>query len=179
METVQAPAETACMQLAQPQQEHHWLQKFVGEWTYESEMCMGPDAPPMRSTGTESVRSVGGLWIEAEGQIVCEGQGDSPGGHSATSIMTLGFDARTQRFVGTFICSMMHHLWVYDGALDGAERVLSLESDGPSMAGDGSLARYQDAIELVDDDHRVLHGSVRGDDGQWQEFMTAHYRRTK
>jgi hypothetical protein len=79
--------------------------------------------------------------------------------------------------VGTWIGSMMTHLWVYDGALDGAERVLALESDGPSMAGDGSMARYRDAIEVGSDDHRILTSSVRGDDGTWRPFMTAHYRR--
>jgi hypothetical protein len=68
---------------------------------------------------------------------------------------------------------------VYDGALDAAERVLALESDGPSMAGDGTMARYRDAIELVSDDHRILTSSVRNADGTWTQFMTAHYRRTR
>jgi hypothetical protein len=92
-------------------------------------------------------------------------------------IMTLGYDPQTKRFVGTWIGSMMTHLWIYDGALDAAERVLALESDGPSMAGDGSMARYCDAIEFRSDDHRILTSSVRGDGGTWRPFMTAHYRR--
>jgi hypothetical protein len=91
--------------------------------------------------------------------------------------MTLGYDPQTKRFVGTWIGSMMTHLWIYDGALDAAERVLALESDGPSMAGDGSMARYCDAIEFRSDDHRILTSSVRGDGGTWRPFMTAHYRR--
>ena len=41
----------------EPQQEHQWLQKLVGEWTYEIEVKMGADRPVERSTGTESVRS--------------------------------------------------------------------------------------------------------------------------
>jgi hypothetical protein len=79
--------------------------------------------------------------------------------------------------VGTWIGSMMTHLWVYDGALDATERVLALDSDGPSMAGDGKLAKYRDAIEIRSDDERVLTSSVLGDDGKWQQFMIAHYRR--
>jgi hypothetical protein len=47
------------------------------------------------------------------------------------------------------------------------------------MAGDGRLARYRDAIELKSDDHRVLTSSVLGDNGEWQQFMTAAYRRRK
>ena len=158
---------------AEPQKEHHWLQKLVGEWTFEGEAMMGPDQPPAKSTGTESVRSVGGLWV------VAEGQGDMPGGGAATMMMTLGYDPQKQRYVGTWIGSMMTHLWVYDGALDAAERVLTLEAEGPSMAAEGQMAKYKDVIEFKSDDQRVLTSHVLGDDGQWTHFMTANYHRTR
>jgi hypothetical protein len=161
------------MMNAEPQKEHKWLQRLVGEWTYESEMVMEPGKPPEKSGGTERVRSLGGLWI------VAEGQGEMPSGGPATMLMTLGYDPQTKRFVGTWVGSMMTHLWVYDGALDAAERVLALESDGPSMADDGKTARYRDALELKSDDHRTLISSVRGDDGKWKQFMTVNYRRKK
>jgi Protein of unknown function (DUF1579) len=32
------------------QNEHQWLQKFVGEWIYETEAMMGADQPPEKST---------------------------------------------------------------------------------------------------------------------------------
>jgi hypothetical protein len=157
---------------AEPQEEHNWLQKFVGDWTSEAEM-QEPGQPPVKSTGTETVRSLGGLWT------VAEGQGEMPGGGAATMIMTLGYDPHRQRFVGTWIGSMMAHLWVYEGKLDRATNTLTLESEGPSMAGDGTLARYRDAIEFKGNDHRVLTSHVLGDDSQWQKFMTADYRRKK
>ena len=53
----------------QPSAEHYWLQKLVGEWTSESECVMGPDQPPMKATGKETVRSVGGLWTIGEGTM--------------------------------------------------------------------------------------------------------------
>jgi hypothetical protein len=158
---------------AEPQQEHHWLQKLVGEWAYESEALMGPDQPPAKFTGTESVRSLGGLWVLAEGQ------GEMPGGGTATMLMTLGFDPQRKRFVGTWIGSMMTNLWVYDGRLDAAGTVLTLDAEGPSMAGDGKTAKYQDVIEVKSADHRVLASQMLGDDGKWHRFMTAHYRRKK
>jgi hypothetical protein len=73
---------------------------------------------------------------------------------------------------------MMTHLWVYDGSLDAAERVLTLGAEGPSMADHTRLAKYRDVITLESDDHRVLTSHVLDDDGKWQQFMTAHYRRT-
>ncbi|MHB9133769.1 MAG: DUF1579 domain-containing protein [Armatimonadota bacterium] len=159
------------MEMPKPQQEHQWLQKFVGEWTVESEGTMGPDQPTMTWKGTESVRSIGGLWILAEGQ------GEMPEGGTATTIMTLGYDPQKQRFVGTFMGSMMTNLWLYDGTLDADARVLTLDTEGPSMVAEGQMARYQDVIEVISDDHRVLTSRMLGDDGQWHQFMTAHYHR--
>lgn len=156
---------------AKPQNQHHWLQKLVGEWIYETEATMGADQPPEKATGTESVRSLGGLWILAEGQ------GEMPGCGAATMIMTLGYDPHKQQYVGTWIGSMMTHLWVYDGKLDADERVLTLDSEGPAMTGEGKMAKYRDAIEFKSDDHRVLTSHMLGDDGQWHKFMTANYRR--
>jgi hypothetical protein len=158
---------------AEPQKEHQWLQKLVGEWTTEAEGSMGPDKPPETFKGTESVRSIGGVWV------VCEGRGEMPGGGAATTIMTLGYDPAKKRFVGTFIGSMMTHMWVYDGQLDPAGKVLTLDTEGPDFAHEGKTTRYKDAIEFKSDDHRVLTSNMLGDDGKWNLFMTANYRRKK
>jgi hypothetical protein len=155
------------MQPPEPQKEHHWLQKLVGDWTIEAECNMGPDQPPMINTGHETVRSLGGLWTIGEGSGMCD------------SIMTLGYDTQSKQFVGTFIASMMTYLWPYSGTLDTSGRILTLDSEGPSFAGDGSMVKYQDIIEFLDDDHRTLSSQVLGDDGQWQPFMKAHYHRKK
>lgn len=162
------------MTTAEPQKEHRWLERLVGEWTYEGVAPAEPGRPPERATGTETVRSLGGIWLLAEGQ------GEMPGGGHATSVMTLGFDPQQKRYVGTWIGSTMTHLWVYEGGeLDAAERTLTLNATGPSMTGDGRTMQYKDVIELRSDDHRVLTGWVLGDDGTWQQLMTAEYRRQK
>jgi hypothetical protein len=171
METSETPQEPTMK--TEPQQEHQWLQKLVGDWTYETEAVMEPGKPLEKLTGTESVRSLEGLWV------VAEGQGQQPGGGDATTIMTLGYDQQKKRFVGTWIGSMMTYLWVYDGELDAAERVLTLNCDGPDMTTEGKLAKYQDVIELKSDDHRVLTARVQSDDGQWHELMSVNYRRKK
>ncbi|MBW4473762.1 MAG: DUF1579 domain-containing protein [Stenomitos rutilans HA7619-LM2] len=155
----------------EPQTEHQWLQKLVGEWTYETEASMGADQPSEKVTGTERVRSLGGLWILAEGA------GEMPGCGTVTTIMTLGYNPQKQRFVGTWVGSMMSDLWVYDGALDTSETVLTLHTEGPSMSGEDTMAKYKDVIEFKSDSHRVMTSHALGDDGQWHQFMTANYRR--
>lgn len=161
-----------CMNV-EPQEEHAWLQKLVGEWTVETEMTMGPGQAPTKHKGTESVRAIGGLWIQGEGQ------GEMPGGGKATMILTLGYDPEKKRFVGTWLGSMMTHLWIYDGERDAARRVLTLNAEGPDMAGEGKTTKYRDVIEIVNNDHRVLTSHMLGADGKWTQFMTAHYRRKK
>lgn len=156
---------------AKPQNEHHWLQKLVGEWIYETEATMGADQPPEKATGTESVRSLGGLWILAEGH------GEMPGCGAATTMMTLGYDPQKQRYVGTWVGSMMTYLWLYDGELDASKNALTLNSDGPSMSAEGEMAKYKDVIEFKSDDHRIMTSHVLSDDGNWHQFMTVNYRR--
>lgn len=168
METTKTQQET--IMNAEPQKEHQWLQKLVGEWTYETEATIGTDQPPETATGTESVRSLGGLWVLAEGQ------GEMCGTHT-TTLMTLGYDPQKQRYVGTWVGSMMSYLWLYDGELDADEKVLTLNSDGPAMTGDEKMAKYRDVIQFKSDDRRVMTSHVLGDDGQWHHFMTADYRR--
>jgi hypothetical protein len=157
---------------AEPQNEHRWLEQLVGEWETEMEAIMEPGKPPAKHTGTESVRSLT-TWV------VCEGRGEMLGGGNATTVMTLGYDPAKKRFVGTFIGSMMTNLWVYDGQLDAAGKVLTLDAEGPSFTDPSKSAKYKDSIEIVSPDHRILSSQFQADDGTWHRFMTAHYRRKK
>lgn len=151
--------------------EHRWLERLVGGWTWKMDADGEPGQPRQRLTGTERVRSLGGVWI------VCEGEGAMPEGGTAQTIMTLGFDPSTGRFTGTFVGTMIHHLWLYDGELDREGDVLTLESEGPGFEDATRLSRYRDTIAFHGDDHRVLASSHLGADGAWHDFMASHYRR--
>ncbi|MHB9030911.1 MAG: DUF1579 domain-containing protein [Candidatus Latescibacterota bacterium] len=155
-----------------PRKEHRWLQKFVGEWTYEGSVTLEPGQPPERFTGTESVRSFGELWI------LDEGRGEMPGMGSARTIMMLGYDTRKNRFVGTYVMSVMNNLWVYEGSLDATEKILTLEAEGPGMT-EEKTSKFRDVYEFKSDDHRTLTSHMLGDDGKWQEFSRSEYRRKK
>ncbi|WP_199226768.1 DUF1579 domain-containing protein [Opitutus sp. ER46] len=169
---ITSPETDACAAMfAKPQKEHEWLHQLLGKWTYVSECSGEPGQPPQKFGGTETVKSLGGLWI------VGEAEGEFPGGKSSMMI-TLGFDPKQDCFVGTFVASMMTHLWQYKGHLNAAGRVLTLDAEGPSFADPNKLARYQDIIEFRSPDHRVLSSQALGEDGHWTCFMTAHYHRS-
>jgi hypothetical protein len=73
----------------------------------------------------------------------------------------------------------MKNLREYDGALDASGKVLTLDTEGPSFSGDGTMTKYQDIVEVENDDHWILRSRMRGSDGKWNDFMTAHYRRKR
>jgi len=155
----------------QAQEQHQWLRRLRGEWSYESTALMGNFDAPEKVFGVESVRSLGEFWV------VAGGHGGLPGGGEASTVMALGFDPLKKRFVGTWVGSMMTWLWVYDGTLDADGQVLTLDTQGPSLGDAGKLSRYRDVIEWLDDDHRVLTSHALHD-GHWSAMMISHYHRT-
>lgn len=157
---------------AEPQDEHRWLEKLVGDWTYEMDASMDPDAPRVKVPATETFRSIGGVWVQGEGTTVM------PNGETGTTIMTLGYDPGRKSYVGTFIGTMMSYLWVYEsGEVDG--NTLTLYAEGPSFILEGVMVKYRDRITFESDDHRVLTSSAIGADGEWKEFMKIDYWRKK
>ncbi|NIX75671.1 DUF1579 domain-containing protein [Microvirga terricola] len=145
---------------AKPTKEHQWLQRLAGDWTATSD-----DMP----TWSESVRSLDGLWF------VAEGQGEMPGGGAATTIMTLGFDPKRSRYIGSWVGSMMSHMWIYEGIVDG--NVLTLDTEGPDFWSEGRRAKYQDIITFESDDRRVLTSRMLNEDSTWRHVMKASYQR--
>jgi hypothetical protein len=159
---------------SEPTPQHGWLNKLVGQWSYEVEApATTPGEAPTRLAGTENIRAIGPLWI------VAEGQGEMPGGGTATTLLTIGYDAKKSHFVGTWIGSMMDHLWVYTGELDETSGTLSLHTEGPDFEVEGATAKYKEVITLNSDDERTFQSFVQRGDGQWQNIMTAHYRRAR
>ena len=57
-------------------------------------------------------------------------------------LMTLGYDPAKKRFVGTWVGSMMAHLWVYEGSMDAEEKVLTLSAEGPSCMEEGKASAF-------------------------------------
>lgn len=156
---------------SEPTEQHRWLQKLIGEWEYEAECVTEPGQQAVKGTGRERVRALGDLWV------LFEAEGEAPGAGIMRSLMTLGYDTNRKRFVGSWVCSIMAHMFVYEGMLDSDGRVLVLDTTGPAMDDPTKSARYQDVIAWIDDDHRVLRSRMPDEEGGWNVFMTARYTR--
>ena len=159
------------MKAPEPAEEHGWLQQLVGDWNWEHDIPAQEGQPAATYRGTETVRSIDGLWF------IAEGGGDFGEAGNVTNIMTLGFDPSRRRYVGTFIGSMMTNLWVYEGEVDKSRNTLVLDTEGPSFTDPNVQAKYRDEMTIVDPDYRTLTSGYVDADGKWTVFMTAHYRR--
>lgn len=158
---------------AMPHAEHRWLGRLVGSWTVEGEMSMSPGEQPAHFKGGVCVRPIGDLWV------VIQTTGDMPGMGESTIEITLGYDPEKQRVVGTVIGSMMTSLWLYNGTLDEAEGILTLDTEGPSMAEEGKMSNYRDTIQILNDDQWTMMSHAQSKAGEWQQFMKSTYTRCR
>lgn len=156
------------MQMPQPTKEHEWLQKFVGAWETDIEVYMEPGKPPMKSKGSHRDRMVGGLWLISEG------------GNNAIPyqfVLTLGYDSKLGKYVGTWIDTMTSHIWKYQGTVNAAGNILTLETEGPSPMSPDKVSKFREVTEFKSKDHRYFTSSMLGADGKWSTVLTVSSRR--
>ena len=158
-------------QMPEPTKEHAWLHQAVGEWDTEGEANMGPGQPAIKCTGTETVRALGKFWTITENTTTMM---EMP----MTGVMTLGYDPEKKKYIGTWVDSMTSHLWHYEGTVDAAGKVLTLEAEGPNPAAPGTTAKFRERIEFKSKDHKVFTSSMESD-GQWVTFVTMNAKRKK
>ena len=74
---------------------------------------------------------------------------------------------------------MLNYMWKYEGTVDAAGKVLTLETEGPSMMKPGQMAKYKDVTEFKSKDQRAFTSSMLGDDGKWVTIVKVDSRRKK
>jgi hypothetical protein len=158
------------MEMPPPAKEHAWLRRFEGDWNSEGEIVMDPSQPPMKISGFDRARMIGGFWV------VSDGRGDQM---NFESRLTLGYDEKKKKYVGTWIDSMSSHLWRYEGTVDPAGRILTLETEGPSPENPTKNVKFREVTEFKSDDHRVFTSSKLNPDGKWTTILTIHFRRKR
>jgi hypothetical protein len=154
-----------------PQAEHAWLQPLAGDWATESEVTAGLGQPSLKLKGEATGRRLGGFWatIETRGEF---------SGTPFSGLLTLGWDPRKKAYTGTWVGSGSDYLWIYQGKLDAAGKLLTLETEGPCQETPGTLAKYKEVIEWKSADHFVMTSSVDLK-GEWATFAKMQFRRKK
>lgn len=155
-----------------PQKEHELLKKFVGEWETTAEAEGPPGQPAMECHGTIKAEMLGGFWV------VNEMQADMMG-VQFKGVQTIGYDPKTKKYVGTWVDSMMNHMWKYDGSVDEAGKILTLEAEGPNFMEGGKTAKFRDVYEFKSKDEIATSSLMQGEDGKWITFMTGTAKRKK
>lgn len=147
-----------------PVKEHEFLQKFVGEWDVESEGAGMKNKAVMRSS------MLGKLWLVNSSDHKMQGM-------KLTSMQIIGYDSDKKKYVGTWVDSMTSFLWRYEGTVDKTGSKLTLDTQGPSMSGDGTMVKYQDAFEFKDKDTIIATSAMQDDNGNWSVFMKGTAKR--
>ncbi|TWU58889.1 hypothetical protein Poly51_16690 [Rubripirellula tenax] len=165
-----SPIQAQEPELPGAQKEHELLGRFVGEWTSTSKIVASDEQPSMECSGSMRSKMLGEFWV------INEMSGDM-GGAEFKAIQTIGFDASKEKYVGTWVDSMMNHLWHYEGRVDATGKKLVLLAEGPNFMAEGKLTTFRDSYEFVNADTFITTSEMMGDDGKWLTFMTAEATR--
>jgi hypothetical protein len=152
--------------------EHQWLHQFVGEWESTGKATAAPGEAAMTCKGKVTTRKVGGLWVvsEIDNEMM---------GTKVEAIQTFGYDPEKKKFVGTWVDSMLDHMWKYEGTVDEGGKKITFEADGPNFFAPGKTAKFRDAYEFKSKDLIETTSSMQTEDGKWTVFMTGQMKRTK
>ena len=96
-----------------------------------------------------------------------------------TAIQTIGFDTKSGKYKGTWIDSMLGHMWHYTGTVSEDGNKLVLEAEGPNFMTGKGTALFRDAYEFKSNDHIVAASYIKDDNGEWIQYITGHSHRVK
>ena len=123
-------------------------------------------------TITETIEPMGELWVVTRGR--------GPGADAPfRSMTTFGYDPDLGKFVGSYVDTIQTKMWSYEGFLDESGKVLTLETEGPSMAKPGTTTLYRDQYILEDTDTKRIVTSAQDEDGSWVQFAEMRGRRVR
>jgi Protein of unknown function (DUF1579) len=157
-------AEPKMPDMPKPTAEHAWLQQLVGDWDAQTEAYFEPGKAPIKTTGQESVKAIGDFWTATHVKSEMMGK-------PFIGTMTLGYDPKKGKYVGTWVDSMTSKLWEYEGTVDESGKVLTLTSEGECPC-TGKTTKFQESVELKDANHKVFTSKMLVD-GNWVTTMVS------
>jgi hypothetical protein len=164
------PAAAApAMQAVKPGAHHKVLERKVGTWDATVTIPGIEWAAPSTAVYTAKLDH-GGLWLVADYRGTFNGQPFT--GHEVQ-----GFDALKDKFVGTWVDSMMDHIMSFEGAYDEKTQTLAMFTDSFDL--DGKPIKERHDTKFVDADNWVFTMNQLSIDGAYKPTMTITYKRKK
>lgn len=164
------PEMAAWMEAGEPDEHHALLEAFVGEWTTHAVFQMDPNAPPMKSTGSDVSEMIfGGRYMVNHfqgsfGDIPFEGRG------------VMGYDKIQKKFVSVWIESMSTMIYTGTGQYDAATRTFTMLSNYTDPMGDKK--RGKQVHTIVSDSERTLEFyEADAESNEWHKSGTITFTR--
>jgi hypothetical protein len=155
-----------------PGKEHALLKSLTGEWIVSGKFFMDPSQPPMEIKGMETGKmELGGFWLLSE--FKSEMFGAPFEGRS-----TMGYSPAKKKYVGTWVDSMVPHLFVTEGEADAAGKVITMVGDGLDPA-TGKSSKERWVIEVKSDELHTMTFYNNGSDGKERKTGELTYTRKK
>ena len=159
-------------QMPKPGKEHELLKQFVGDWDAECRFQPDPKGEAMVMKGSMSSKMMlNGFWL------LGEFKGDMFG-QPFEGRSTMSYDPLKKKYVGTWIDSMMPHIFASEGDVDAAGKVFTFIADGVDMnTGKPSKEKWTFEIKGADEHVMTMYGP--GPDGKEVKTGTITYKRKK
>jgi hypothetical protein len=151
-------------QVPTPGPEYDIFKKDLGDWDVKiTNFAMGE---PAVTKGTESSKMLGGFWMisDFDGNMM----GFDFQGHG-----TLGYDAETKKYVGSWMDSLSPGAMHMKGDYDKANKTLTMEGMAPGP--DMQPAKHRLVTSYKEDGKRVMTMYITPKDGEEAKFMTMEY----
>jgi len=74
-------------------------------------------------------------------------------------ILTIGYDAAKEKYIGTIVDSMTSHLCQFEGSFDATGKILTYETEGP-VPNPQTPSKFREVTELKSPDHKVFTSSI-------------------
>ena len=156
-------------EMPQPSEEHALIQKNIGVWDVKCRFFMGPDAPPMESTATDTVTAAGPFWNigNFESEFM---------GMPFTGVSQFGFSPMEGCFVSTWTDCMSPHLFVMKGNFTDDGKTLDMRGEGPNPMS-GEMVPQRIEHEIQDDNNHIMRMFMTTEHGEIQTFEMDYTRR--
>ncbi len=165
-----ARAEERGMPPSKPGPEHERLAKLAGEYTTVSTFRAQPDAKPMESKGTATIRRIlGGRFLKEESRGTFMGQ-------PTEGVRLTGYNSPAGRYEATWVYT--HSLAMMTLSGESKDDGKTIEWTGTVEQGKGQKMTLYVVTHFIDDDHFVveLHAERPGE-GKGPVFETAYTRK--